>query len=259
VRRILEAEGVSVEVAWDATMALDLLVSRPDPPLAFVIADLSTPVVDGLELAAKAALHGTRSILMASSLEVASGAGRCTETVAAKILVKPVSRRQLLGAIEDRSVRDFRTSPESNASDSSRGPALDILLAEDNPVNQKVACAQLRKLNHRVTVVSDGASALEQMQNRSFDLVLMDVQMPIMDGLSAATAIRRYEMEHFWERTPIVALTAHAMDGDAARCIAAGMDGYLSKPLQSQRLREILATILQSDRRKNTLVSCPSD
>jgi CheY-like chemotaxis protein len=153
--------------------------------------------MDGLELAMKVAREGARTILMASSLEVADAAGRCAG------------------------------------------------MAEE-----KVACALLRKLNHRVTVVSNGALAFEQIRNSNFDLVLMDVQMPVMDGLSAAAAIRRYEIEHALRRTPIVALTAHAMDGDEARCIAAGMDDYLSKPLQSRRLCEVLATIaLRSGRR----------
>jgi len=243
VRRNLEAEGIRVDPVSDAKVALDLLVSRPDPPYSFVIADWSTPMMSGLELAVKAAREGARTILMASSLEVASGAGRSAEMAAAKILVKPISRRQLLGAIDDRIVRELRDSHESDAGGGSSARTLDILLAEDNPVNQKVVCAQLGKLNHRVTVVSNGALAFEQMQSRSFDLVLMDVQMPIMDGLSAAASIRRYEMENSLRRIPIVALTAHAMDGDAARCIASGMDEYLSKPLQSQRLREVLTTI----------------
>ena len=238
-----------VETVCDGSNALERLASHVDPPIAFVIADWSTPALDGLDLAAKAAVQGVRTILMASSLEVTAGANRCAE-MAAKILVKPVSRRQLLDAIADRDIGDIPTSPQSNTTPTA--PVLEILLAEDNPVNQKVACAQLRKLNHHVTVATNGASALEQMQNRQFDLVLMDVQMPVMDGLTAATAIRHYEMEHALRRTPIIALTAHAMDGDAARCIAAGMDDYLSKPLQSQRLREVLAMVAAAEERLAT-------
>ena len=105
-----------------------------------------------------------------------------------------------------------------------------VLLAEDNPVNQKVAVRLLEKRGHRVVVVETGKRALEMVNQQSFDVVLMDVQMPVMDGLQATAAIRQREMTS-GKHIPIVAMTAHAMAGDKERCLQAGMDDYISKPL----------------------------
>jgi CheY-like chemotaxis protein len=114
---------------------------------------------------------------------------------------------------------------------------LRILLAEDNPVNQKVALRILEKEGHAVTVAADGREALVLWQRQEFDLILMDVQMPEMDGLEATAAIRRAEMSQGGGHIPIIALTAHAMAGDRERCLAAGMDGYASKPMRAEEIR----------------------
>jgi CheY-like chemotaxis protein/HPt (histidine-containing phosphotransfer) domain-containing protein len=130
-----------------------------------------------------------------------------------------------------------RAGPEGAAPGVSR--PLRILLAEDNIVNQRVSTAFLQKQGHLVRVVSDGRSALAAIEAEPFDLVLMDVQMPEMDGLEATTAIRRREAA-LGRHTPILALTAHAMKGDRERCLAAGMDGYLAKPLRADVLRRAI-------------------
>jgi CheY-like chemotaxis protein len=115
-----------------------------------------------------------------------------------------------------------------------------VLLAEDNEVNQKLARRLLEKRGHRVTVATNGFQAVQALEKQPFDLVLMDMQMPEMDGLEATAAIR--EKEKFSGlHTPIIALTAHAMKGDKERCVAGGMDGYLAKPIRSQELDELLA------------------
>ena len=116
---------------------------------------------------------------------------------------------------------------------------LNILLAEDNSVNQRVACAMLAKRGHHVTVVDDGRQAVDAAINGTFDLVLMDVQMPEMSGFEATAAIRSRERGTGC-RLPIVAMTAHAMSGDRERCLEAGMDGYLSKPVQLDELAAVL-------------------
>ncbi|KAK2744625.1 histidine kinase osmosensor [Myotisia sp. PD_48] len=119
--------------------------------------------------------------------------------------------------------------------------SFEILLAEDNEVNQKVAVKILEKCNHGVTVVENGLEALEIIKKRRFDVILMDVQMPIMGGFEATGKIRDYEKAHALSRTPIIALTAHAMLGDRERCIQAQMDEYLSKPLkQGQMMQTII-------------------
>ncbi|GAB7364710.1 hypothetical protein MBLNU230_g5510t1 [Neophaeotheca triangularis] len=131
-----------------------------------------------------------------------------------------------------------RAAPTS--ADQSR--TFDILLAEDNAVNQKLAVKILMKHNHKVTVANNGLEAFEAIKKKRFDVVLMDVQMPVMGGFEATANIREYEKQHALSRSPIIALTAHAMLGDREKCIQAQMDEYLSKPLKPNQL---IQTILK--------------
>jgi len=116
-------------------------------------------------------------------------------------------------------------------------------LAEDNLVNQKLASRLLENQGHLVVVAPDGAQALETLAKQSFDLVLMDAQMPVMDGFEATAAIRRLE-EATGAHIPIIAMTAHAMVGDRQRCLQAGMDGYIAKPVHAHELFETIETVL---------------
>jgi len=124
---------------------------------------------------------------------------------------------------------------------------LRILLVEDNVINQKVASLMLKKKGHVVVTVNNGREAIETLADQDFDAVLMDVQMPEMDGLQATAAIRAGE-EGTDRHLPILAVTAHAMQGDREHCLGAGMDGYLSKPIQSAQLLQALADVLSSAR-----------
>ena len=126
--------------------------------------------------------------------------------------------------------------------------SLRILLVEDNRVNQKIAIRLLEKRGHRATLAANGKEALEALAQASFDLVLMDVHMPDMDGIEATIAIREKEKSTGLHQ-PVVAMTALAMKGDRERCLAAGMDGYLSKPIDLQQLDDLLAEY--TDRRRN--------
>ena len=121
--------------------------------------------------------------------------------------------------------------------------SLKILLAEDSPVNQKLAVTLLRKRGHDVSLANNGREALTALESKAFDLVLMDIQMPEMDGLEAARAIREKERKT-GDHIPIIALTAHALEGDRERCLAAGMDNYLAKPIRANRLLETIEATL---------------
>jgi CheY-like chemotaxis protein len=119
---------------------------------------------------------------------------------------------------------------------------LRILLAEDNTINQKLALSMLRKQGHQVTLASTGREALDAFRRGDFEVILMDVQMPQMDGLEATEAIRRDE-QRTGTHVPIIAMTAHAMKGDREWCLGAGMDDYLSKPIRAQQLNELLSNL----------------
>jgi CheY-like chemotaxis protein/HPt (histidine-containing phosphotransfer) domain-containing protein len=125
------------------------------------------------------------------------------------------------------------------------GRALHVLVAEDNGVNQQVAVGMLERAGHEATVAENGREVLALLERSEFDVVLMDVQMPELDGLETTVAIRERERAK-GGHLPIVAVTAHAMKGDAERCLAAGMDGYLSKPLQPRELAEAIARVVPS-------------
>jgi CheY-like chemotaxis protein len=120
---------------------------------------------------------------------------------------------------------------------------LRILLTEDNTVNQRLASRLLEKEGHVVVVADDGAKALKAYSENTFDLILMDVQMPVMDGMETTAAIRETE-QNTGRHIPIIAMTAHAMAGDRQRFLQAGMDGYVSKPIHSQELMEAIETVL---------------
>jgi CheY-like chemotaxis protein len=124
--------------------------------------------------------------------------------------------------------------------DSAEPQPLRILLAEDNRVNRVVSLRLLENLGHQVTWVENGRDAVERSKSEEFDLVLMDLQMPEMDGLAATEAIREWE-KPLQRHLPIVAMTAHAMKGDEQRCLASGMDGYVTKPIQRSELYRTLS------------------
>ena len=147
-------------------------------------------------------------------------------------LIKPVKQSDLLDRMLEALEAAARPARWRARSSDRRAGGSAVLVAEDNPVNQKVAAGLLERAGHRAVVVENGRQALAPSRARAFDLVLMDVQMPELDGLETTAAIRERERKARRRRVPIVAVTAHAMKGDAERCLAAGMDAYLAKPLQ---------------------------
>ncbi len=180
---------------------------------------------------------------MLSAIERHTAAARCREA-GVLCLEKPVAPADLLLAMGKVLGIDGGTAPSETAAwnDMEQSPpqrTLRILLAEDTLPNQKLIVYALAKRGHTVEVAGNGAETLELIQRQDFDLVLMDVQMPVMDGLEATAAIRRLD-DPKKARLPIVAMTAHAYKSDQERCLAAGMDAYISKPINRRELIEIV-------------------
>ncbi|HVI03654.1 MAG TPA: response regulator [Enhygromyxa sp.] len=211
-------------------------------PFRMALLDVVMPGMSGLDLA-RAIREDQRlrglSVILLSSAGIGQEVVEARELGIGRFLTKPVKQSDLLGAIE-RELGADSVAPGLPIEPPSR--ALRVLLAEDDPVNQKVANSLLTQRGHEVTIVSDGRAAVERIQRERerFDVVLMDVRMPMMDGLQATRAIRE------WERSagghiPIVAMTGQAMAGDREQCLAAGMDDYVAKPVRSAELMEVLA------------------
>jgi two-component system sensor histidine kinase/response regulator len=156
-------------------------------------------------------------------------------------LLKPIRQSELREAVARIlcSPETPQPAPASTRSTQDQLQALHILLVEDNAVNQRVASRLLEKRGHRVALAGNGLEALQALEQETYDLVLMDVQMPQMDGLEATAKIREKE-RHSTRHQPVVALTARAMKGDLEHCLSAGMDGYLSKPIRPEELDDLL-------------------
>jgi CheY-like chemotaxis protein len=183
--------------------------------------------------------------MMLTSAGHRGDAARCQDLAVSAYLLKPIQQSELreavarvLGAREHDGAIPLVT--RFSLQDAREPDAyLRVLLAEDNLVNQRLAVRLLEKRGHRVAVAATGSEALLALEKESFDLVLMDVQMPVMDGLEATAAIREKE-KATGRRQAVVALTAHAMKGDREKCLAAGMDGYLTKPIRPEELDQLL-------------------
>jgi two-component system, sensor histidine kinase and response regulator len=186
------------------------------------------------------------TIMMLTSAGHLGDAARCRELGISAYLVKPIRQTQLLDAICHvlNNVSMAKNLPlvtrHTLREDKHRSR---ILLAEDNAVNQTLAVRLLEKRGYSVMVTGNGAEAVEAFEKHQFDVVLMDIQMPVMDGFEATAAIRAKE-NLTGGHTPIIAMTAHALKGDQERCISAGMDGYVSKPIRTSELFSMIEAML---------------
>ena len=243
------AWGMECSGTGRAADALSLLRDAASRGAAFevVLSDFHMPEIDGLALAR--AVKGDPSLARTSFLLLTSidGVGEeASRSGVAQSLTKPVRANQLHqtlmtvvgGASEEADPAGARRVNSVTALSSLSGR---VLLAEDNPVNQEVAASMLDRLGCQATAVATGAEAVAALERETYDLVLMDVQMPQMDGLTATRLIRNREARTGSGRIPIVALTANAFTRDAEACIAAGMDDYLSKPFTLGQLHAVLA------------------
>jgi CheY-like chemotaxis protein len=205
------------------------------------------PGSDGFALSERIKSHpgcSADAIIMLTTFGHRDDAARCRELGISTYLTKPITPSDLLDAITTAmGTRALApTAPVTRSSEREphdRRASAVILLAEDNHVNQLFACRLLKKLGHEVTVVDNGVEALAALDRTLFDLVFMDMQMPVMDGIEATQAIRAREADS-QKHIPIVALTANAIASDRDRCLAAGMDDYLAKPFSMPQLMEML-------------------
>ena len=246
-RRVLQEQLARWKMRADAVdggeAALAALgaAARAGRPYRLVLLDANMPDLDGFSVAQAIGSRSelaTATIMMLSSSGQLGDAARCRELGVAAHLTKPVAQPDLLRAIRRALGAAGAKTPEAAASAAPFTP-LHVLLAEDNPVNERVAVGLLSKRGHRVSVAHNGIEVLEAFERGSFDAILMDIQMPVMGGLEAATAIRRKERGR-GSRVRIIALTAHAMKRDRERCLDAGMDGYLAKPIDRKMLFDVI-------------------
>jgi len=235
--------------------ALDRLEESRRMGKAFrvVLLDGHMPDMDGFAVAeriSRNARHAGLKVVILTSAGRREDVDRCRKLGISASLNKPIKQSELfdviINAVGEPAGEGSRGSQRRKRSSPAQGN-LRVLVAEDNEINQLVARRIFEKLGHRVTVVDNGREALSAVQSGKFDLVAMDVQMPEMDGLDTTVAIRALE-DKTVAHIPIVAMTAHAMTGDRERCLAAGMDGYVSKPIRAQELARAIAQVMSASK-----------
>jgi two-component system sensor histidine kinase/response regulator len=234
--------------------ALKVLESVVEP-VPLIVTDVHMPEMDGFELLKHIKIHSQiPTVIMLTSGSYAGDVARSRELGAEAYLIKPIRRSELLETIlkilaahppTSRPVTTRRESVRRLGNELLPAPSgrLHILVAEDNIINQRYVLGVLEKEGFSAVVVGNGREAIAALERESFDLVLMDIHMPDMDGFEATSSIRARE-RFSGKRIPIVAVTAHAMTGDRDKCLAAGMDGYVSKPLRKSELMEVIASLV---------------
>lgn len=251
-----EVETVCVESGERALAELDL-ARNAGAPFHLIVTDMHMPQMDGFSLVEhirRSPELAATTIMMLTSAGRRGDAERCRELGVAAYLYKPVRKQELLSSILA-AIGQHKTisrPAKTILSEPSDGTRLQILLVEDNRVNQAVAVRMLQRLGHLPTVANNGHEALLLLSTQRFDLVFMDIQMPGMDGLTTTMKIREGEKQTHLH-LPIIAMTAHAMKGDRERCLDAGMDGYLSKPINRREVGESIASALRQSNQTNSI------
>jgi|YNPMSStandDraft_1061717.scaffolds.fasta_scaffold10405_2 PAS domain S-box-containing protein len=248
LQEMLSAWKMQPTLAASAAEAIERLqaAQRSGTSFPLVLTDANMPDVDGFSLAEQIRgdkALGSTVIMMLTSGDRPGQLARCQQLGIAAYLIKPIKQSELLDAIVSALGLAIPSEVAAEAPEAPALPPLRVLLAEDSLVNQKLAVGLLERYGHTVIVAKDGREALAAWQSQPVDVILMDIQMPDMDGLEATAAIRQREAQR-GGHVPIIAMTAHAIKGDRERCLAAGMDEYLSKPIRLNQLLEAISTVL---------------
>ena len=247
---------LTVEVAACAEEALKKMDAMPKP-VSLVIADLDMPGIDGIDLARRIRdmpLYKDTPIILLTSGARQGDVEVSGELSISRHLLKPPKHSELLSSIQKAlGSEDFGLDAAAGSETLHFEPSgpKNILLVEDGVTNQKLAIAMLKKWNHKVTLATNGLEAVEAWRIGNFDLILMDLQMPEMDGLTATQKIRRLE-KSTGKHIPIITMTAHAMPGDREKCLQAGMDGYVSKPVRKEKLFDALNSMAGNNHTETT-------
>lgn len=263
-RRILQAMLIhwhmKPHLVADGEAALAALeeAEEEDRPFSLVLLDAMMPVMDGFEVAAHLRMHPTLAqtpIVVLSSADVQQCSARCRELGIRMHLLKPIKQRELYDAVACALIQTRRSTWDRRTGDCAVHPAdaeaclkdsggrqLRILLAEDNPTNQLLVASLLQKRGHVIVTSATGAEAVDAYRHHAFDLIIMDVQMPVMNGFEATAAIREMEQSS-GRHVPILALTAHTHEEFRDRCLAAGMDDYTSKPIRTEEFLSAISRL----------------
>jgi len=263
-RRILEellhSWSLQPTLVADAQSALSELRHQQalGQPFHLLVSDVQMPGTDGFQMVEEIRRTGASPetvILMITSGDQADDVPRCRELGVTRCLLKPLKQRELFEAIvEALRGASRKETPVPKPSPAAPAPVstgpLRVLLVEDSLVNQKLTSAVLEKQGHQVAIACDGREAVAAVARQEFDVVLMDIQMPEMDGLQATRAIRAAE-QSMGGHVPIIAMTAHALKGDRENCLEAGMDGYVSKPVYARELYQAIEDVLAARQKQN--------
>jgi PAS domain S-box-containing protein len=252
---VLHTWGIRTTAVASGAEALVAVKASTDDPFRLLLLDASLPEMNGFDLveALKNEPGSAATVMMVSAAGLRGDAQRCRDLGVGAYLTKPLIPDELLETLETLLGQSPAESRHllTRHSLEERRQTLNILLAEDNPVNQKLALTLLRKQGHQVVLAENGRLAVDLSAAQHFDLVLMDVQMPEMDGFEATALIRQREAASV-QHLPIIAMTANAMSGDRERCLAAGMDAYVSKPIRVNELMATISSCLNEQKQQST-------
>jgi PAS domain S-box-containing protein len=262
--RMLESFGCQVTAVSSGTEVMPALFRGLliNAPYRMVLVDMQMPVMDGeetLRAIRREPLTQDVKVVVLTSMGRRNELSRVTELGCAGYLLKPIKQMQLRETLEAVLVNkenrarlsgNRRQGLETVLAIPANGNGLKILLAEDNEINQKMTCALLTRQGYQVDLAANGAEAVAEVERKTYDLIFMDVQMPEMDGFEAAQTIRKMEGEA--RHTPIIAMTAHALHGDRQRCMDAGMDDYVSKPLDPRKVFQAIERWTQNAARTSS-------